>query len=308
MTDSHELLQVVSHYAADHPGSGVLQTVLPGVSIVRAVTPAGLEHAISRPLACLVLQGGKRVMMGKQSFDFAAGDSLLITSHVPTVSQITHATTGAPYYSIVFELDSAVILDLAAEIDFGPARIYSPLQIEPTSREVADVALRLVRLLDRRGSLAVLHAAYLRELQYWLLVGKHGASIRQIGMFGGHQGIARAISTLREQFSGSLSIEGLAALAGMSVSSFHEHFRAVTALTPLQFQKQLRLIEAKRLMLSDDMNASSAAFEVGYESVQQFNREYGRMFGAPPMRDVENAKSTLAAFGQSLFCRCSPQR
>jgi transcriptional regulator GlxA family with amidase domain len=160
---------------------------------------------------------------------------------------------------------------------------------------VADAALRLVRLMDRPASLPVLQAQLVRELHYWLLAGRHGMAIRSLGWPGGHAPqVARAVALLRTGFARPLPVAQLAAEAGMSPSSFHRHFRAATTLSPLQFQKQLRLIEARRLMLSDGVSASSAAFAVGYESVPQFTREYGRLFGLPPVRDVE------AARGQAL--------
>jgi AraC-like DNA-binding protein len=140
----------------------------------------------------------------------------------------------------------------------------------------------------------VLQAQLVRELHYWLLAGRHGSAIRRLGLPEGQvRRVARAVALLRAEYARRLPVEHLAAVAGMSPSSFHEHFRAVTSLTPLQFQKQLRLIEARRLMMAEGANSSHAAYSVGYESVQQFTREYGRMFGLPPVRDVEAAKDRL---------------
>ena len=153
---------------------------------------------------------------------------------------------------------------------------------------------RLMRLLDRPAPEPVLHALRMRELHYWLLAGRHGAAIRRLGWPEGHaQCVARAVAVLRTEFTRPLPVERLASVAGMSVSSFHRHFLAVTSLSPLQFQKQLRLIEARRLMMSEGASASRAAFSVGYESVPQFTREYGRMFGLPPARDTEAVRSGL---------------
>ncbi len=302
-----KLLHIVEHLAAPYAADGnVVETALPEVSLVRATAPGGLVHAISRPLACLVLQGKKRVTAGSTSVEFGAGESLLITAHVPTVSQVTEATEDAPYCSIVFSLDPAVISEVGVEIDHDPTANTSPVQAEATGAEVADVALRLLRLLDRPNGISVLYTAYIRELHYWLLVGRHGWAVRKLGALSGpRQAITRTISLLREQFAEKISMDSLATNAGMSLSSFHQQFRAATALTPLQFQKQLRLIEAKRLMLSDGRNASAAAYQVGYESVHQFSREYARLFGAPPMRDVEATKvvdrSSAAKVEESIF-------
>jgi AraC-like DNA-binding protein len=153
-----------------------------------------------------------------------------------------------------------------------------------------------MRLLDRPASLPVLRAQLVREMHYWLLAGRHGPAIRRLGWPDSHaQRVARAVAVLRTEFARPVLVERLADVAGMSPSSFHQHFRTVTSLTPLQFQKQLRLIEARRLMLWEGASASTAAFAVGYESVPQFTREYGRMFGAPPVRDIESAREKARA-------------
>jgi len=285
------LLDAVRRYAEVHAGpTGIAPTPIPGLTAIRATAPSDIDYAISRPLACLVLQGSKRVAMGSQTFDFSAGDSLLITSDVPTISQITRASTNAPYYSLVLDLDVAAVAELAAEIKLGPVPQESPVQVEPSDADVADAALRLMRLISRPAAIPVLQAQLVREIHYWLLVGKHGPVIRQIGRPQSHaQRLARAVALLRAEFAQPLPVERLASTAGMSVSSFYQHFRAATSLSPLQFQKQLRLIEARRLMTSEGISASDAAFSVGYESVQQFTREYRRMFGLPPGKDREAA-------------------
>jgi AraC-like DNA-binding protein len=266
------------------------------LTIIRATRRSELDYAISRPLVCLVAQGSKQVTMGSQSFSFGAGDTLLITADVPTVSQITQASAGEPYLSLVMDLDLTVIAELATEMQAVQETNHAPIRIEPTDDEVADAALRLMRLLKRPSSRPVLQAQLVRELHYWLLAGRHGSAIRRLGLPGGQvQRVARAITLLRAEYARRLPVQHLAAAAGMSPSSFHEHFRAVTSLTPLQFQKQLRLIEARRLMMAEGASSSHAAYSVGYESVQQFTREYGRMFGLPPVRDVEAAKDRLQA-------------
>jgi len=292
MTDT--LLDAVRRYTESHADpAGMAQTPIPGLATVRATSPTSLVHAISRPLVCLVLQGGKQVTMGTQMFTFAAGESLLVTADVPTVSQVTRASAAAPYLSLVLELDPATISELAVQMRSGFVAESAPVRIEPTDAEVADAALRLMRLVDRPSAVPVLHELRLRELHYWLLAGRHGAAIRRLGWPEGHvQRMARAVAVLRAEFAGPLPVERLATVAGMSLSSFHRHFRAVTSLSPLQFQKQLRLIEARRLMVAEGASASRAAVAVGYESVPQFTREYSRMFGLPPVRDAEAARSS----------------
>lgn len=287
-----ELLDAVRRHAGNHAdANGIGRTPILGLTTVRATAPTGLVYAISRPLVCLVVQGDKHVTMGAREFAFSQGDSLLITADVPTVSRITRANVSTPYLSLVLELDLDVVTELAARM--GAARVadHAPVRVDPTEREVADAALRLMHLLDRPTAVPILGAQVVREMHYWLLAGRHGSVIRRLGWPDGHLGrVARAVAVLRAEFARPLPVEHLAEISGMSPSTFHHHFRAATSLSPLQFQKQLRLIEARRLMTIDLVPASSAAYAVGYESVPQFTREYGRMFGLSPMRDVRAAR------------------
>lgn len=292
-----DLLHAVRHYLEMHADpAGIAHTPIAGLTTIRSPTPTGLVHAISKPLVCLVLQGTKQVTMGARSFTFGAGDSLLITADVPIVSQITQASAEAPYMSLVLDLDLALIADLALQMGPAAATDAAPVRVDPTDAEVADVALRLIRLLDRPAAVPVLHGQLVRELHYWLLCSRHGADIRRLGWPDSHASrVARAVAILRADYAQPLPVERLAAVAGMSPSSFHQHFRAVTSLSPLQFQKQLRLIEARRRMLAQGETVATAAFAVGYESVSQFTREYRRMFGQPPARETEAARGRVAA-------------
>jgi AraC-like DNA-binding protein len=296
MTDS--LLDLVRHHAMAHADqSGVASTPIRGLTTICTTLPGELQYAISKPMVVLVLQGGKRVSMGRQTFDFGAGDSLVITADVPTVSQITAADANSPYYSLVLDLDPVVIESLVAESHAVAVNTeVAPIRVEATEDEVADAALRLLRLLHRPQALPILRDSLVREMHYWLLMGKHGAEIRTLGLSGSHvHRIAKAVALIRAAFAESIPLERLAATSGMSVSSFHQHFRAITSLSPLQFQKQLRLIEARRMMLSEGALAKSAAFAVGYESINQFTREYGRFFGMPPAKDIKVALGRLPA-------------
>jgi len=292
---SHSLLNAVCRYAEAHAeGNGIVRTPIPGLTIIRETAPTALQYAINRPLVALVLRGSKRVTMGSRTFDFGAGESLLITADVPTVSQITKANLSVPYIALVVDLDPAVIESLVVEMGSTPFSACTPVRVDPTEAEVADAALRLMRLLDRPASVRILQTQLIRELHFWLLSGRHGGAIRSLGVADSHaQRVARAVALIREHFARPLRVEALAEVAGMSLSSFHEHFRAITSLSPLQFQKQLRLIEARRMMLADGQMISSAAYAVGYESVPHFTREYGRMFGLPPARDIKAAKTRM---------------
>ena len=293
---AESLLNAVRRYAQTHAdGPGLAQSPVPGLTIIRSTKIGGLVHAVSRPLVCLVLQGSKRVVTGAQSLTFEAGDSLLITADVPTVNQITRASIDTPYLSLVLDLDAAVLAELTAQIktappDGGAARVRA----DRTDAEVADAALRLMRLLERPNALPILRAPVVRELHYWVLTGRHGASIQALGWPGGHtQRVARAVTILRAEFAEPLSIP--------------HHFRRVTSLSPLQFQKHLRLIEGRRLMLSEEASPSEAALAVGYESISQFTREYRRMFSLPPARETKAARRSLTSSHQGVSGRLALQ-
>ena len=292
---SDPLLTAVRRFADTHADAqGVAATAIPGLVTIRADHPGALQYAISRPLVALVVQGSKRVTTGHQSFDFTAGDSMLIAADVPTVSQVTAADQGRPYYSLVLDLDPAVVESLVVEMGTAPPDPQAAIRIDRTEAEVADAALRLMRLLERPAAVPVLQAPLVREMHYWLLAGRHGPSIRRLGMATGHaRRIGRAVAAIRAGVADPLQVEHLADLAGLSVSAFNQHFRAVTSLSPLQFQKQLRLVEARRMMLAEGASASTAAYAVGYASVPQFTREYGRLFGAPPVRDIKAAQGRV---------------
>lgn len=294
---SDNLLDAVRRYADRNSDRfGVAATEIAGLTLVRSVFPSDLQYSIQRPLACLIVQGSKYVTAGGQAFTFTAGDSLIVTADVPTKSQILKASATRPYYSLILDLDPSVIAELTLEMKGLPSGGQVGVAHQATDEETADAALRLVRLLDRPASLPVLASQLVREVHYWLLCGRHGEAIRRLGSPDGQmRRIARAVAMLRDNYTRNVPVEELAAVAGMSLSSFHEHFRAVTSLSPLQFQKQLRLIEARRLMLTGGRSSSSAASDVGYESAPQFTREYRRLFGQPPLRDTRQAQTRLHA-------------
>ncbi|MDP0926952.1 AraC family transcriptional regulator [Paracoccus onubensis] len=285
------LLDLVRRHADGYADRfGFAPTPFPGLGVVRMLHPGELQVTVQKPLIAICLQGRKRVMMGTSRFDYGAGEALLITADVPTTSQILEASPVVPYYALALELDPAILRALSAEADLRPVNA-APIRIEPADPDVTDAALRLMRLLDRPAALPVLGEALLREMHYWLLTGRHGAAIRGLGAVDSHaHRIARAVALIRQDYARALRIGDLAAAAGMSESSFHQHFRTITTLSPLQFQKQLRLIEARRLMLTDGAGIAHAAHAVGYESVPQFTRDYGRLFGLPPGRDMREAR------------------
>lgn len=287
---SDELKQTVLRYTGEHLQTGgvTVTTVTPvhGLYFVRRTTSSDLEYTVEQPLVCMVLQGRKRVTIGSGTSTYAAGDTMIVTGNVPMASRISQASIADSYLALALDLDTAVITDLV----LSTPEVHPSQAVLDTGKDLQDALHRLVRLLDRPESLAVLKDSLIREIHYWLLSGHQGLAVRNLGLPDSHaRRIARAVALLRADHARPVQIERLAAAAGMSRSAFHLHFRAITSLSPLQFQKHLRLMEARRLILSKGKRLSEVAFEVGYESVSQFSREYARMYGQPPIMDKRAA-------------------
>jgi len=285
------------HADAHADPDGVATTPIPGLVLMRVSGPTGLTKALYRPVLCLVLQGAKEVTAGVPVHRFVAGRALVVGADIPVSSRVVEASRAAPYLALALALDLGVMRDVMAEL---AAAVRSPpssgrdpaILVDDTDAAVADCASRLVRLLDRPAAVPVLRAPIVTEMHYWLLAGRHGAAMRRLALSDGPAArVARAVALLRAGFAGHLPVERLAAAAGMSPSSFHQHFKAVTTLSPLQFQKHLRLLEARRLMLNEGHGATRAAFAVGYESASHFTRDYARMFGTAPSRDAGEGRA-----------------
>ncbi len=275
------LLDAARRYAA------IGATAIPGLTVARLTEPGELRPTVSRPSICLVLQGAMKVMLGKRHVEAGPGDTLVLDAGAPSITNVTRASLFEPYVAVLFEIDLASVASLTAEID---ALAASDLAAD-TEEEVATALLRLMGLARRPEAMRLLMTPLVRELHYWLLIGRNGAAIKGLSQpDSAARRVARAVALIRAEFARALPIERLAHLAGMSASAFHRHFRAATSMTPLQFQKQLRLTEARRLMVSDGITSSAAAFAVGYQSVPQFTRDYRRQFGLPPMRETSAAK------------------
>ena len=211
---------------------------------------------------------------------------------MPALSRISKASRERPFLSVAIDLDVTLLLDLAPQIGSRPERdATSPVLLDETDAATADAVLRLVRLMEQSEAIPILRPVILREFHYWLMAGRHGSVVRRLALPESQAcRVARAVAVLRAEFDRPLRVERLAGVAGMSLSSFHQHFRTHTSLSPIQFQKRLRLIEARRLMMTEARPINRAAFDVGYESVQQFTREYGRMFGSPPASDMKQGR------------------
>ena len=282
-----ELRQAVVKYASMHANSdGIARTPIEGLRMMWSFAPGAALHSIYRPLVCFILQGAKQLEVAGETRVFGAGQAVVVTVDVPVTGRIVTASLDAPYLAVAVELQMTLLHELAAQM--APARRMRDVARTTLFAEDADAAalectMRLMRLLDRIEDAPVLQPGILRELHYWLLCGRHGEVLRTLASPDGFaQRLSEAIRILRAEFRCTLRVERLAAASNMSTAAFHRHFKSMTSLTPGQFQKQLRLIEARRLMVDEGFPASVAASRVGYESVPQFTREYRRMFGVPP--------------------------
>ena len=240
-------------------------------------------------------------MLGEDSYRYDASHYLFSGLHLPVVAQIIEASPDKPYLGLKLTFDYRDISQLMADSQLPPPRSQKTDRGMSTGKmtvPLANAFQRLVDLLDEEQDIPILAPVIQREIWYRLLVGDEGARLRQLAATGTQsQQVARAITWLKENFSEPLRVENLAEMASMGTSTFHHHFRNMTALSPLQYQKQLRLQEARRLMLADHLDAANAAFQVGYESPSQFSREYSRQFGAPPVRDISNLREAAIGAG-----------
>jgi AraC-like DNA-binding protein len=270
-----------------HAGEGITRTALPEVSVVRSQTTTEPLGEMVEPTLALVAQGGKQTALDGRAFSYGAGQFLVVSVELPLMGHVTRASADEPFLAVVLKLRperiAALLLDTApvaiGAVDTTPAGIA----VSEASPALLDA---LARLLDAPDDAAALAAGVEREVLWRLVTGPQGATVRQIGLADSRLAhLARAIRWIRSHYDQTLRVEELAALATMSVSSFHRHFRAVTAMTPIQFQKQIRLHEARALLLAEPGDVAGAGFAVGYDSPSQFSREYRRMFGVPPSRD-----------------------
>jgi AraC-like DNA-binding protein len=265
-------------------------TDIPGVSLHRRTAPTAPCSATYEPGITVIAQGRKRVDLGRTSFLYGESRYLLTSVDLPIVSQVVEASEKAPCLAMSLKLEMPVVRDLLSreEIQVAEAPSDSPaMATGETTLEFLSACCRLVDLLDTPQDIPFLSGLIQREIIYRILRGPEGARLRAIATLGdqSHR-TAKAIAWIRSNYTKPLRVEEVAEIAGMGVSTLHHHFRALTAMSPVQYQKQLRLQAARGRMLIDGLDAASAAFEVGYESASQFNREYSRFFGQPPLRDI----------------------
>ena len=289
------LEEIAAVIARNVSKDGFHATPIERVTLVRSSTVTMPMPNVYRPQLCLVAQGHKDVTLGDRVFRYAPGRYGVVTYDLPAIGRVVEATPDKPYLCLYLDFDPVMLGELALRVPPPPGAPSPPIgkSVSYASAGLLDVALRLLRLLDNPAALPVLGPLAEQEILYHLLAGPDGARMRHItSSQGGVAQIGRAIAWIGKNFRERFSIERLAAEVGMSPSSLHAHFRAVTAMTPLQFQKQLRLQDARSLMLVQDIDVATAALRVGYESPSQFSREYRRHFGEPPARDIARLRAS----------------
>ncbi|MDG2640153.1 AraC family transcriptional regulator [Vibrio parahaemolyticus] len=274
-------------------------TEIPGLKLSRWTTPTQPTSYSHNPSICLIAQGKKRVLVGEDRYTYDANHFLISSVNLPITANIVEATEEAPYLGLIMELDlqeiSQLIVD--SELSFNTSKeAQKGIAVGELSASLQDAFIRLMALLEEPDNIKVLAPVIKREIFYRLLMTEQGARLNQIVTTGSHSHqIAKAIDWLKNNFVKPLSVGDLAAYSGMSKSAFYTHFRSMTSMTPLQFQKKLRLSEARRLMLTENLDAMATTFKVGYESPSQFSREYSRLFGAPPSKDIKALRQANSA-------------
>ncbi len=292
MSRLNELKAAIVQFAAE---DGIQATPVTGLHLIRLSEPSNPVPGVATPALCIVAQGRKRVVAGDRVLHYDAENFLVITVDTPTVGQVVEASAENPYLCIKLALDPAEIAALLIDVgglNAGAGDAEPSLAVSRVTDELLDPAIRLVNLLGRPEDIPVLAPMIRREILYRLLQSDQATKLQQIAVAESRlQQVNRAIGWIKRNFDKGFAIETLATEARMSTSALHLHFKAVTAMSPLQYQKQIRLQEARRLMFTEAVDAATAGHRVGYDSPSQFSREYARLFGAPPLRDVARLKA-----------------
>lgn len=293
-----DLAELAERIARMLPHDGELEPQR-GVHLRRISAAGDRVHGVCEPCFCVMAQGSKVILLGDETYRYDPASYLITTVELPLTGEVVEATPEGPYLGFKLALDPAIVTSVMVESGFVEPRgdgSAKALDVSTLDADLLDTTLRLVRLLEKPSEYRVLGPLVIRELIYRLLTGAQGNRLRHLATFGGHaHRMVRAVEMIRENFDKPLRIEDVAKELFMSVSGFHAHFKAVTAMSPLQFQKQLRLQEARRLMLSENLDAAQAGYRVGYEDASHFSRDYKRQFGEPPLRDVERLRELAGA-------------
>nr|WP_106785044.1 AraC family transcriptional regulator [Lysinibacillus timonensis] len=290
MNQIKELAELIERHV---PGDGTYETDIPGLRLVRTSQVSEPVYSVYEPSLCVVAQGSKLVMLGEEHYLYDSASYLTASVHLPITGQIIKASTENPYLCVNLSLDMNQIFEVAQTSGQGISS-DSPgrgLVISTINDALLEVVLRLIRLLDTPQDIPVLAQSIKREIIYRVLQNDHNDSLKHFALVGSQaQRIAKVIGVLNREFTQSLKVDELAKEASMSPSSFYSHFKEVTGMSPIQYQKQLRLQEARRLLLTENLEAAEAAFQVGYESPSYFSREYSRKFGLSPMKDIQRLR------------------
>ena len=282
-----EMVAIITRHAGS---DGEFTSAIPTLHLSRRSSPSQPLHTALRPCFALVVQGAKALTVGSDSLEYRVGEFLVASLDLPVISRVTAASAGKPNLGIGLAIDSERLSSVVARLDVSALRVDGAARgvaVNRASPLLLDAVVRLLRLLDREQDIRALAPLYEQEILYRLLTGPCASRLLHIARADTPtKCVAKAASWLGGHFAEPLRVEELARRVGMSVSSLHHHFKAVTAMSPLQYQKQLRLNEARRLMLVEHLDVATSSFRVGYQSPSQFTREYARMFGQPPRRDL----------------------
>ncbi|MEA9979535.1 MULTISPECIES: AraC family transcriptional regulator [unclassified Pseudomonas] len=289
---AEQLIDAVVRYTESQTGESPYSTPVDGVVVLRADQKKPPVHRVFTPAICFVAQGAKWAMFGESKFEYKAGEALVVGIQAPSLGRVTQASPDKPCLVLALSLDLTLMRNIAQRLDAFPqtnSRVGCGVFVTDFDGPLTDCVLRLFRLFDTPAAIPILYPLVMQEICYWLLTGPHGAQVARLTLLN-HPSlrIKDALDTLRDRFAETLHLDELAAIAQLSPSAFHRQFKALTSLTPLQYQKELRLLEARRLMVSQGANVETAAFKVGYESQSQFSREYSRMFGSPPKKHLKS--------------------
>lgn len=281
-------------------------TAVDGLILLRSETERNPTHILHKPALCIVVQGVKWTTFGDRRLEYRTGQAMVVSVEMPGASQVVEGGPDAPYLSVVIELDQAMMREVYQRLDDRPLPDQRPAAfVMDLDEDLLACAARAVRLLREPRAIPIVYPAVMCEICYRLLAGPYGSTLaRMVVGTDRNRRLVQAINVVRERFDGPLRVDDLAAIAGLSTTAFHRQFKDLTGMTPIRFQKQIRLLEARRLMLADKVSAEAAAFQVGYASPSQFSREYRRMFGLPPARDVSSfihaAERNAESVGVSL--------
>ncbi|MCZ8517025.1 AraC family transcriptional regulator [Paenibacillus filicis] len=279
------------------PSNGTHRTSVPSLTLMHATQLSEPLESVYKPSICVVAQGAKTATLADETYRYDPSTFLVTSVELPIIGRIIEASPEIPYLSLKLSFDADVILDIVQEMNrpvFVPAEASRGITVNRTSTALLEAIVRLMQLLNIPEDVPILAPLVIREILYRMLQGEQGALIHPFAIIGSHaHSIAQAIQLINRQYDRPLVIEQLAKSVNMSTSAFHKHFKRVTAMSPLQYQKTVRLQEARRLMLTETVQASDAAFRVGYESPSQFSREYARMYGRPPMLDIQELRDSI---------------